>query len=172
MTYTKLVDTGLIDLPKFVRLTSTNAAKIFGIYPQKGSFSIGSDADIIIVDPNITWNIDQTKQNIHPDVMNVFHGMEAKAKVVTTISRGQVLYDNQIFAPGIEKLKTLPIEQRALYSSRGKFVGRKTYSSILYKDAEKYRNNGIVSVDDNGMLIVKHDDQQNINTQQQPRDEL
>jgi len=161
MTYDKLVHTKMISLSQFVRLISTNSAKLFGIYPQKGSLATGSDADVVIFDPNRKWTIDQAKQNIHPEVSNVFHGMHVQGKVLTSISRGEVLYENESFAPGVARLKSMTSSQKALFS-RGKFIGREPFSSELYRDLARFKNNGEVYVDENGLLHIgkriKHDE--------------
>ena len=52
IAYSEGVAKGRISLQRFVELTSTNAAKILGMYPRKGAISVGSDADITIIDPN------------------------------------------------------------------------------------------------------------------------
>ena len=51
VTYTKLAANGRIDLERFAAITSTNAAKILGMYPQKGAIAVGSDADIVPLRP-------------------------------------------------------------------------------------------------------------------------
>ena len=52
LLFSEGVSKGRISLPKFVELSATNAAKKFGMYPQKGTIAIGADADICILDPN------------------------------------------------------------------------------------------------------------------------
>jgi len=53
-------NSGKISLQKFVEITATNPAKIFGMYPQKGSITVGSDADIVIFDKNLKKTITQS----------------------------------------------------------------------------------------------------------------
>ena len=53
VTYTKLVASGRISLERFAEITSTNAAKILGMYPKKGTIAVGSDADLVVFDPSL-----------------------------------------------------------------------------------------------------------------------
>jgi dihydropyrimidinase len=75
---------------------STRPAKIFGLYPQKGSLSIGSDADLVIFDPNL-------EKTIIPEILhytidwNPFTGLKVKGWPITTILRGQILYEKDEF---------------------------------------------------------------------------
>lgn len=158
MSYSQLVHSGMINLSQFVRLTSTNAARVFGIYPQKGSFAIGSDADIIIFDHKYEWAVDETKQHMHPEVANVFNGMSVNGKVVTTLQRGDVLYQDEEFCSGMKMLQGMENEIERGKFSRGKFIPRNQFSSSLYHDVANYKNNGEVYVDADGMLHVKRDE--------------
>ncbi len=87
------VEKGNISANKYVEVTSTNPAKIFGMYPQKGCIAIGSDADIVIFDPN-----EEHKLSVNTHHMNVdysaYEGWEVKGKCKTIILRGQVAIDN------------------------------------------------------------------------------
>lgn len=81
-----------LSLSDIVRVSSTNPAKIFGLYPQKGSFEIGSDADFAIIDPTCEWTLDDG--NIHSaSGYTPYRGFKVKSKVVTTILRGRVIMD-------------------------------------------------------------------------------
>ncbi|RYD02339.1 hypothetical protein N752_25645 [Desulforamulus aquiferis] len=57
LIYNYGINEQIIDLCKYVEITATNPAKIFGLYPQKGTLGVGSDADIIIFDPNLEKTI-------------------------------------------------------------------------------------------------------------------
>ncbi len=75
-----------------VRLISTNPAKLFGIYPQKGSLEIGTDADIAIFDPSQKWTLED--DNVHSaSHYTPYRGFGVHGKVVTTILRGKVIMD-------------------------------------------------------------------------------
>jgi dihydropyrimidinase len=60
LLFSEGVGKGRIDLPKFVALTATNAAKLYGLYPRKGTIAVGSDADLAIWDPHKEVTIKQS----------------------------------------------------------------------------------------------------------------
>jgi len=77
-----------------VKLISTNPAKIFGIYPQKGSLEVGTHADITIFDPKAKWTLND--DNVHSaSHYTPYRGFEVKGKVVTTILRGEIILDGE-----------------------------------------------------------------------------
>jgi dihydropyrimidinase len=89
----KGVNSGKLTMNEFVSVTSTNAAKIFNIYPQKGAIDVGSDADLIVWDPNLKRII--SKETHHQNIdFNIFEGMQVTGNVSHTISRGKVVYAN------------------------------------------------------------------------------
>ena len=57
LLYSEGVGKGRITLQKLVEVLCENSARRFGIYPQKGTISIGSDADLVVIDPSIEWEI-------------------------------------------------------------------------------------------------------------------
>lgn len=75
-----LVNTGLITPSDFVRLSSTEAAKIFNLYPQKGMIAPGSDADIAIIDPTKEHVLSAKTHHSALDT-SVYEGMNIKGKV-------------------------------------------------------------------------------------------
>lgn len=87
------VQEGRIGLTRFVELASTNAAKIMGLYPRKGALEPGSDADIVVIDPNRTWTVRHEDHHMIADY-NCWEGWELRGKVMTTILRGTVLVDD------------------------------------------------------------------------------
>jgi len=87
------VNSGRLTVNEFVAITSTNAAKIFNIYPRKGSISVGADADIAIWDPTRERTI--SKETHHQNVdFNIFEGMTVKGINTVTISQGKVVYQD------------------------------------------------------------------------------
>lgn len=77
----------------FVRVTSTQAAKIFNLFPKKGVLMEGSDADLIVFDPDYNHTISVASHHSRMDT-NIYEGKEIKGKVVVTISRGRVVWEN------------------------------------------------------------------------------
>ncbi len=90
VTYTKLAANGRIDLQRFAAITSTNAAKILGMYPQKGAIAVGSDADIVLFDPNLKKTI--TVDELHADSdYSIWDGFQCEGYPVMTMLRGKVI---------------------------------------------------------------------------------
>lgn len=87
---------GRISLNKFVELTSTSAAKTFGLFPKKGTIAIGSDADIVIFDPDRKETISVNNLCTHHMRVdyNAYEGVEVQGISETIISRGKVIVDN------------------------------------------------------------------------------
>lgn len=104
-----MVESGQISITDYVRLTSTECARIFNIYPRKGAILIGSDADIIILNPNATFEIGASSHHSRSDT-NVYEGWKGKGKVEVTISRGRVVWENGELkvAPGTGKYVEMP----------------------------------------------------------------
>ena len=82
-------DDPLITLQQFVDVTSTQAAKIFNMYPRKGAIVPGADADLCIYDPTGTSRISAKTHHQNVD-RNIFEGFETKGKVATTVVAGRV----------------------------------------------------------------------------------
>ncbi|MBL0080597.1 MAG: dihydropyrimidinase [Bacteroidetes bacterium] len=82
-----------ISLNKFVEVSSTNAAKIFGMYPQKGTIGIGSDADIVIFDPNEKHTISVNSHHMNVDY-SAYEGWEITGKSKTILLRGNIAVDD------------------------------------------------------------------------------
>jgi dihydropyrimidinase len=82
-----------ISLNRFVELTSTAAAKMFGLFPKKGTIAVGSDADIVIFDPEKehTFGVDAEHMNVD---YSSYEGWKMKGKVETVLSRGRVVIEN------------------------------------------------------------------------------
>ena len=82
-----------ITLNKYVEITSTNVAKIFGMFPKKGTIAIGSDADIVIIDPNEQHTLSAKTHHMNVDYSG-YEGWEITGKVKTVLLRGKVAIDN------------------------------------------------------------------------------
>jgi dihydropyrimidinase len=93
LLFSEGVRTGKISLNKYVEVTSTNAAKIFGMFPRKGTLSIGADADIVIFDPNEKHTISATTHHHNTDY-SAYEGWEVTGKCKTVILRGRVAVDD------------------------------------------------------------------------------
>jgi dihydropyrimidinase len=85
-----------ISLNRFVELTSTAAAKMFGLFPKKGTIAIGSDADIVIFDPNRDQTISVKTHHMNVDY-SAYEGKTIKGVVETVLSRGSVVIDQGKF---------------------------------------------------------------------------
>jgi dihydropyrimidinase len=88
--YTLGVASGRFDLPAFVRLISTNPARIGGLYPRKGTLAPGSDADVLIFDPEARWNVVVDELAMDTDY-SCWEGWELQGRVDTVLLRGTVL---------------------------------------------------------------------------------
>ena len=87
------VNTGRLTPSEFVRVTSTNAAQIFNIYPRKGFIGVGADADITVWDPEATRRISVKTHHQKVDY-NIFEGMTVKGVPSYTLSQGRVCWAN------------------------------------------------------------------------------
>jgi allantoinase len=103
-------------LDAFVRFSSTNAARIAGLYPRKGTILPESDADLVIWDLSSTWVIDAAAQQFSKNPWSPFDGRELRARVVRTLVRGTTAYcDHSIaVAPGHGRFLSSQDPARAL----------------------------------------------------------
>ena len=115
LLYSEGVNKGKITLNKYVEVTSTNAAKIFGMFPQKGTIGIGTDADIVIFDPEKKHILSAKTHHMNVDYSG-YEGWEVTGKVETVLLRGKIAVDN-----GKEKIK----------KGYGKFIKRGKVSKVI-----------------------------------------
>jgi dihydropyrimidinase len=102
LVYNGGVATGRITLNRWVEITSTNAARIFGLFPRKGTIAVGSDADIVLFDPNAEMTISAKTHHMNVDY-SCYEGMKIKGVTRTVLSRGRaVIEDGQyVGKPGM-----------------------------------------------------------------------
>ena len=87
--YTYGVKRGRLDLHRFVEVASTQAAKLFGLFPRKGAIQPGSDADLVVYDPNYRGTLSVKTQTMNVDY-NPFEGMPIEGRPSVVTLRGQV----------------------------------------------------------------------------------
>jgi dihydropyrimidinase len=102
-----------ISVNRWVDITSTTPAKMFGMYPRKGTISIGSDADIVIWDPNAVHTISAKTHHMRVDY-SMFEGYKVTGNAETVLSRGEVI---------VEKGKWLGATGRGKFVKRDAFAG-------------------------------------------------
>ena len=105
MLYSEGVRSNRITLGRFVELTSTNAAKLFGLFPQKGTIAVGSDADLVIFDPNLTLTVNKSMLKSNADY-SPFEGYQVTGWPVLTLRRGEIVFRNGdvVGQPGTGKI--------------------------------------------------------------------
>ena len=93
LLFSEGVQKGKITLNKFVEVSSTNAAKIFGMFPKKGTIAVGSDADIILMNPNKKHTISAATHHMNVDYSG-YEGWELTGKIETVLLRGKIAIIN------------------------------------------------------------------------------
>lgn len=104
-----------IDLRRWVEINSTNPAKIFGMYPNKGIIKVGSDADVVIWNPEFTKKISVSNHHMNIDY-SMFEGIDVAGKAEIVISNGEIIIEDDKFLGK---------------AGRGKFVKRKNFDKNL-----------------------------------------
>jgi dihydropyrimidinase len=95
LLYSEGVAKGRVSLNKFVEVACTNPAKIFGMFPRKGTIGIGSDADLVIFDPAEEHTISSATHHMNVDY-SAYEGWKVQGKIKTVILRGKVAIDNNM----------------------------------------------------------------------------
>jgi dihydropyrimidinase len=96
LVYDGGVREGRITLNRFVELTSTSPAKIFGLFPRKGTIAPGSDADLVVFDPNRTFTLSAKTLHMKVDY-NPYEGRKVTGATDTVLSRGRLVIENGKF---------------------------------------------------------------------------
>ncbi|HUZ57011.1 MAG TPA: amidohydrolase family protein [Streptosporangiaceae bacterium] len=98
MLFSAGVRTGRISLSRFISLTATNPARLFGLYPRKGTIAVGSDADLVVLDPQLRRTVDGSAMQSRAGY-SAYDGREVYGWPRFTVSRGEVvLEDGQVLA--------------------------------------------------------------------------
>ena len=93
IVFSEGVGHGRISLQTMVATMWTNPARMYGLYPRKGAIAVGSDADIVLIDPDKRVTLSATTLNQHTDYCP-YEGLEVKGYPVMTMSRGEVIAVN------------------------------------------------------------------------------
>lgn len=119
IVWEKCVATGLMDIQKFVAVTSTNAAKIFNLYPRKGSVTVGADADLVIWDHQANETI-SAKTNHHANDYNIFEGTKTSGAPAFVIVKGKVCLEdgNVRVAEGYGQFLEMPRQCPLIYVTK------------------------------------------------------
>ena len=96
LLYTYGVKRGNLDLHRFVDAASTKAAKLFGLFPRKGTIAVGGDADLVVYDPSYRGVISAETQHVNNDY-NGFEGMEIEGRPSVVTVRGKVQVRDGVF---------------------------------------------------------------------------
>jgi dihydroorotase/allantoinase len=87
------VDEGRLSLPQWAYMHSTRPAQLWGLYPQKGSLRVGTDADFTVVDPDAEW--EQSRDDLYSKSKTTpFNGERFTGRTAMTVVRGTVVYED------------------------------------------------------------------------------
>src|SRR5213595_1309257 len=114
LIYSGGVAAGRFSVNRFVELVSTTPAKLFGLYPRKGTIAVGSDADLVIFDPHRKHTISAKTHHMRVDY-SMFEGIQVTGMPDTVLSRGRVVVDGDKFLGR---------------AGQGEFLKRATYAQI------------------------------------------
>ena len=104
LLFSEGVSSGRLSPSRFVQLMSSNPAKMFGLYPQKGSLNVGADADLVVFDPD-TRHVIRHEDLHHRVDYSPFEGTEIHGVPVMTVSRGRILVEDGELTEDAEDLR-------------------------------------------------------------------
>ena len=114
LIYSGGVASGRFSANRFVELVSTAPAKLFGLYPRKGTIAVGSDADLVIFDPNRKHTISAKTHHMRVDY-SMFEGIQVTGMPDVVLSRGRIVVDGENFLGR---------------AGQGQFLRRATYAQV------------------------------------------
>lgn len=115
LLFSEGVSKGRISLQKFVEVSSTNAAKIFGMFPEKGTLAVGTDADIVIFDPNEKHVLSSGTHHMNADYSS-YEGWQVTGKCKTVLLRGRIAIQD---------------DRAMVEKGYGKFIRRNTITNAV-----------------------------------------
>ena len=115
LLFSEGVQKGRITINQFVDLISTKSAKLFGLFPQKGTIAVGSDADLVLFDPTVKRTISAKSHHMAVDY-NPFEGMQITGEPVSVMVRGEFVVKNKAFVGQV---------------GSGQYIKRNRYASLL-----------------------------------------
>ncbi|MCM3207977.1 dihydropyrimidinase [Paenibacillus illinoisensis] len=124
--YSEGVAKGRISLNQWVDLCSTRASKLFGMFPQKGTLAVGTDADIVIFDPSISREISASTHHMNVDY-SAFEGMQVQGCPVTVLCRGEYVIKDRQFAGAAGSGQYV---KRAKYDAGAPMPGRQAVTTV------------------------------------------
>ncbi len=114
LIYSGGVASGRFSANRFVELISTAPAKLFGLYPRKGTIAVGSDADLVIFDPKRKHMISARTHHMRVDY-SMFEGIQVTGMPDVVLSRGKIVVEGDKFLGR---------------AGRGEFLRRSTYAQV------------------------------------------
>ncbi|BDH45545.1 D-phenylhydantoinase [Salmonella enterica subsp. enterica serovar Choleraesuis] len=118
LLFSEGVMTGRISPQRFVALTSANPAKLFGLWPRKGNLNLGSDADLVLFNPQLTQTLRHRDMHDNADY-SPYEGFICRGVPVMTLSRGQIVWRN------------------------GQFLGQRGYGQFIHRKPFAYQQQGV-----------------------------